>query len=159
MNTNYALNFVIPQGPAGPAGGLLAYGGRFNNSASILNLEILTQTQIPLPTTLPNSNTSYATSNSITINQTGVYEINYFLNVSVAIGTTLTLAIRNNGTNIPSTVVSRLLSVGTSSVYSGSTIVSLSSGSVIDMAISALVAVGVNLSSGVNASLTVKRIS
>lgn len=162
MNTNYALNFVIPQGPTGPqgpAGGLSAYGGRFNNSASTLNLGILTQTQIPLPTTLPNSNTSYATSNSITINQTGVYEINYFLNVSVAVGTTLTLAIRNNGTNIPSTVVSRLLSVGTSSVYSGSTIVSLNSGSIIDMAISALVAVGVNLSSGVNASLTVKRIN
>ena len=161
MNSNYSLNFVIPQGPtgpAGPAGGLSAYGGRYNNSASTLNLGILTQTQVPLPTTLPNSNTSYTTSNSIIVNQSGVYEINYFLNVSVALGTTLTLAVRNNGTNIPSTVVSRLLSVGTSSVYSGSTIVSLNAGNVIDMAISALVAVGVNLSSGVNATLTVKRI-
>ena len=70
MNSNYALNFVIPQGPTGPAGpqgGLSSYGGRFNNSASTLNLGILTQTQIPLPTTLPNSNTSYATSNSIRV--------------------------------------------------------------------------------------------
>ncbi len=162
MNSGYTLNFVIPQGPtgpAGPAGGLQAYGGRFNNTASTLNLGILTQSQIPLPTTMPGSNTSYTTNNSITINQTGVYEINYFLNVSASVGTTLTLAVRNNGTNIPSTVISRVLSVGTSSVYSGSTIVNLSSGNVIDMALSALVSLGVNLSSGVNATLTVKKIN
>ena len=162
MNSGYTLNFVIPQGPtgpAGPAGGLQAYGGRFNNTASTLNLGILTQSQIPLPTTMPASNTSYTTNNSITINQTGVYEINYFLNVSASVGTTLTLAVRNNGTNIPSTVISRVLSVGTSSVYSGSTIVNLSSGNVIDMALSALVSLGVNLSSGVNATLTVKKIN
>ncbi len=168
MNSNYSLNFVIPQGPTGPqgiqgatgpAGGLSAYGGRYNNSTSTLNLGILTQTQVPLPTTMSNLNTTYTTANSINITQAGVYEINYFLNVSVALGTTLTLAVRDNGTNIPSTVVSRVLSVGTSSIYSGSTIVNLTAGSVIDMAISALVAVGVNLSSGVNATLTVKKIN
>ncbi len=165
MNQNYSLNFVIPQGPTGPVGptgpanGLNAYGGKYNNSASTLNLGILTQTQIPLPTTMPNLNTTYQTANSITVSQAGVYEINYFLNVSVAIGTTLTLAIRANGSNIPSTVVSRVLSVGTSSVYSGSTIVNLTAGTTIDMAISALVAVGVNLSSGVNASLSLKKLN
>ncbi len=165
MNQNYSLNFVIPQGPTGPIGpsgpanGLNAYGGKYNNSASTLNLGILTQTQIPLPTSMPNLNTTYPASNSITVNQSGIYEINYFLNVSVAIGTTLTLAVRANGSNIPSTVVSRVLSVGTSSVYSGSTIVNLAAGTTIDMAISALVAVGVNLSSGVNATLSVKKLN
>ncbi len=162
---NYVIDFVIPQGPTGPIGpsgpanGLNAYGGKYNNSASTLNLGILTQTQIPLPTTMPNLNTTYTNANSITVTEAGVYEINYFLNVSVAIGTTLTLAVRANGSNIPSTVVSRVLSVGTSSVYSGSTIVNLAAGSTIDMAISALVAVGVNLSSGVNASLSLKKLN
>ena len=177
MNSSYALNFVIPQGPTGPQGiigptgatgitgptgpanGLNAYGGRYNNNASSISLGLLSQTQIPLTTTMPNLNTTYTTDNSITITNSGVYEINYFLNVSVTVGTTLTMAVRNNGTNIPSTVISRLLSVGTSSVYSGSTIVNLPAGSVIDMAISALVAVGVNLSNGVNATLTVKRLN
>ena len=104
-------------------------------------------------------NTAYATANSITVTQAGTYEINYFSNISVALATTLTMAIRQNGTNIPSTVISRALSVGVSSIYSGSVIVTLPAGAVIDMAMSALLAVGVNLGTGVNATLSVKRLS
>lgn len=168
---NYSLNFVIPQGPTGPQGlqgitgptgpsaGILAYGGRFNNTSSSITLGIGTQSQVPLTNTMPNLNTTYPTANSITVPQAGTYEINFFTNVSVALGTTITLAVRNNGTNIPSTVISRPLSVGTSSVYSGSVIVNLAANSVIDMAVSASVAVGLNLGTGTNASLTVKRLS
>lgn len=163
METGYSLNFVIPQGPTGPTGpagsGLSAYGGRYSNTASTLNLGIGTQTQVPLATTMPNLNTSYTTANSITVAQAGTYEINYFINLSVTVGTTLTLAVRNNGTNIPSTAISRILSVGTNSLYSGSVIVTLAANSVIDMAVSALLALGVNLSSGTNATLTLKKIS
>ena len=167
MNSSYLLNFVIPQGPTGPTGpigatgpafGLSAYGGRYSNTSSSLTLGILTQTQIPLTQTMPNLNTTYGT-NSITISQAGTYEINFYTNVYVTVGTTLTLAVRNNGTNIHATVVSRTLSVGTSSIYSGSVIVNLGANSVIDMAVSALVSVGLTLGSGTNASLTVKRLS
>ena len=52
------------------------------------------------------------------------------------------MAVRSNGTNIPSTVISRALSVGTNSIYSGSTIVTLAAGTTLDMAVSALLAVG-----------------
>ena len=69
------------------------------------------------------------------------------------------LYIRNNGTNIASTVISRVLSVGVGSIYSGSTIVTLAAGDVIDMAVSALLAVGVTLGSGVNATLSVKKLN
>lgn len=162
MNSSYSLNFVIPQGPTGPTGpagsDLSAYGGKYNTTASTLNLGIATQTQVPLASSMPNLNTTYSPTNSITVPQAGIYEINYFINLSVAVGTTLTLAVRNNGTNIPSTVISRALSVGTNSLYSGSVIVNLPANSVIDMAVSALVAVGVNLSNGTNASITIKKI-
>lgn len=178
--TGYSIDFVIPQGPTGPQGlpgtdgvtgptgitgptgpanGLNAYGGKFNNTPQTLNLVIGTPTQIPLANTMPNLNTSYTPANSITVTQAGTYEINYFSNVSVAVGTTLTQAVRNNGTNIPSTVVSRVLSVGVGSIYSGSVIVTLAAGAVIDMAISALLAVGVTLGSGINATLSVKKLN
>lgn len=163
--TGYTLNFTIPTGatgptgPTGPAAGLNAYGGKYNNTTQTINLGIGTQSQIPLSTNMPNLNTTYATANSITVTTGGTYEINYFSNMSAAIATTLTMAVRANGTNIPSTVISRALSVGTSSIYSGSTIVTLTAGSVIDMAISALLAVGVTLGSGVNATLTVKKLN
>lgn len=162
MNQGYLLNFVIPQGPTGPTGsasGLSAYGGRYNNTASTISLGITTPSQIPLSSTMPNVNITYPATNSITINQGGVYEINYYVNLSVNVATTLTLAVRNNGTNIPTSIITRVLSVGANSIYSGSFLVSLNANSVIDMAMSALVATNVTLGSGVNASLTVKKIS
>jgi len=175
--SSYLINFTIPrgatgaqgiQGPTGatggtgatgPANGLNAYGGKYNNTSQTLNISLGSQTQIPLSESMPNLNTTYTPANSITVAQAGTYEINYFSNVSAALGTTVTQAIRSNGTNIPSTVTSRALSVGVGSIYSGSTIVTLPAGAVIDMAISALLAVGVTLGSGVNASLTVKKLN
>ncbi|MCI9435005.1 MAG: collagen-like protein [Bacilli bacterium] len=146
-------------GPTGPTAGLAAYGGKYSDTAQTINLSLGTQSQIALPSNMPNLNTTYTPANSITVTQAGTYEINYYSNVSVALGTTVTLAIRNNGTNIPDTVISRVLSVGVGSIYSGSVIVTLTAGSVIDMAISALLAVGVTLGSGVNATLSVKKLN
>ncbi len=108
---------------------------------------------------MPSLNATYTPANSITASQAGTYEINYFSNVSVALGTTLTQAVRINGTNIPDTVISRVLAVGVGSIYSGSVIVTLAAGDVIDMALSALLAVGVTLGTGVNASLTLKKLN
>lgn len=69
-------------GSTGPSSGLAAYGGRFSNTSQTITLGLGTQTQIPLPTTMPNLNTTYTTANSITVNQGGVYEINYYSNIS-----------------------------------------------------------------------------
>lgn len=172
--TGYTIDFVIPQGPTGPTGitgttgptgatgpanGLNAYGGKYNNTSQTLNLTIGSATQIPLANNMPNLNTTYTPTNSITVTQAGTYEINYFSNVSAALGTTVTQAVRINGTNIPSTIISRILSVGVGSTYTGSTIVTLAAGDVIDMAISALLAVDLTLGSGVNATLSVKKIN
>ena len=175
--SGYTIDFTIPQGPTGPAGtpgstgptggtgptgpanGLNAYGGKYNNTPQTLNLVIGSATQIPLANAMPNLNTTYTPANSITVAQAGTYEINYFSNVSAAVGTTVTQAVRINGTNIPSTIISRALSVGVGSTYTGSTIVTLVAGDVIDMAISALLAVGLTLGSGVNATLSIKKLN
>ncbi len=162
INTNYLLNFTIPQGPTGPTGpasGLSAYGGKYNTTSQTLNLGIGTQTQLPLSVNMPNLNTSYTQTNSITINQTGTYEINYYMSISAALATTVTFSVRQNGTNIPSTTISKALTVGTNTTYNGSTIVNITSGNTIDMAISALLAVGITLGNGVNASLSIKKLN
>ena len=135
-----------------------AFGGLYNNTPQTITLGIGTASQIPLPTAMPLSNITSA-ANSLTIAQTGVYEINYFSLVSVALGTTLTFAVRRNGTDIPDATISRLLSINVGSAFSGSIIISLTAGDVIDMAVSALISVGVTLGSGVNATLSVKKIS
>jgi len=146
-------------GPTGPTAGLNAYGAKYSDTPQTLNISIGSQTQVPLANSMPNLNTTYTPANSITVAQAGTYEINYFSNLSAAVATTLTFAVRNNGTNIPSTIVSRVLSVGVGSIYNGSVIVTLAAGDVIDMAISALLAVGVTLGTGVNATLSVKKLN
>jgi len=113
---------------------------------------------LPLPTGMPLKNTAYTPANSITANVAGVYEINYYTNVSAALGTTVTLAVRRNGAAIPQATVTRVLAVGVGSLYNGSFIISLNAGDVIDMALSALLAVGVTLGGGVNTTLTIKQI-
>ena len=112
-----------------------------------------------MATTMPASNVTYTPANSITVATAGNYEINYASSLSVAVGTTVTLSVRQNGTAIPSASISRVLSVGVGSLFNGSTIVALAAGDVIDMALSALLAVGVTLGSGVNATLTVKNLT
>ena len=107
---------------------------------------------------MPSDNVSYTTANSVLIETAGIYEINYSTTLSVAVGTALTLAVRQNGTDIPDATISRTLSVGVGSLISGSIIITLAAGDTIDMALSALVAVGVTLGGGTSAVLTVKKL-
>ncbi len=151
-------------GPTGPTGAdgtanLNAYGGLYNNTPQTINLTLGGTTQLPLPSNMPSQNVTYTPANSITAPVAGVYEINYFTNISAALGTTVTMSVRRNGTAIPDATISRALSVGVGSIYNGSIIIDLNAGDVIDMALSALLAVGVTLGSGVNTTLTIKQIS
>ncbi len=151
-------------GPTGPTGAdgtanLNAYGGLYNNTPQTINLTLGGTTQLPLPSNMPPQNVTYTPANSITAPVAGVYEINYFTNISAALGTTVTMSVRRNGTAIPDATISRALSVGVGSIYNGSIIIDLNAGDVIDMALSALLAVGVTLGSGVNTTLTIKQIN
>ncbi len=107
---------------------------------------------------MPLKNVTVAPTNSLTVANAGVYEINYYSNVSAALGTTVTMSVRRNGTAIPQATISRVLAVGVGSLYNGSIVIALDAGDVIDMALSALLAVGVTLGGGVNTTLTVKQI-
>ncbi len=62
------LNFIIPRGDTGPGGGgggLLAYGGKYNDSAQTLNLLIGAEQQLPLPVDMPASNVDLAPVNAL----------------------------------------------------------------------------------------------
>ena len=156
-----ATGVAGPTGATGPTGiaDLNAYGGLYNTTPQTLNLTVGGTTQLPLPSAMPLKNVTNTPANSITVGTAGVYEINYYSNVSAALGTTVTMSVRRNGTAIPQASISRVLSVGVGSLYNGSIIISLNAGDVIDMALSALLAVGITLGSGVNTTLTVKQIS
>ena len=128
----------------------------YSTAPQTLNLTLGGTTQIPLATAGPVKNATYVPANTIVVANAGTYEINYSTTLTAAVATTITFAVRVNGTNVPSATITRALAVGTSSLFSGSTIITLNATSTVDLALSALLAVGVTLGSGVNATLTVK---
>ena len=149
------------RGDPGPSS-LNAYGGKYNNTQFDITSSIIgAWTQVQLPTLMPNINANETENNYIKLEQDGVYEINYFANISVNKDTTVTLIVRKNETNIPSAVITKKLTQGVDSIYCGSTIVSLNADDQIDMAVSATeedVTISFGNGTGVNASLTVKKI-
>ena len=155
INSKYLLNFIIPQGPTGPAGGILAYGGIYSNDDTHVDLPISGDpVQIELESTMPSSNISYSTSNCITILVAGVYEISYHANVSTT-AATITLNLRNNGQDIPETAITRTI---TQYTFNGSIIMSLGANSTLDMVVSSTLGVDINLNGANNASIIVKKL-
>ena len=107
---------------------------------------------------MPLLNTTVA-ANAITVANTGIYEINWKLVSTASVAVALTLAIRSNSVPIASTTSTRTLSLGVESLFEGSVIFNLTAGDVIDMALSSALAVTLTLSTGTNATLTVKQLS
>lgn len=151
-----------PTGPTGPSGYALlsAYGGKYNNSASTLQTTGLGNwVQIPLENNMPSINVIETQNNILTLEQDGVYEINYFLNVDSNITTDLTLIVRKNQTNIPATVMTKRVSPSFNTSYNGSILANLNADDIIDMEISSNGEnVAIHLSTGMNAYLTLKKI-
>ena len=95
--------------------------------------------------------------NALTITDAGDYELTYNALVEVNNAGNLTLAIRNNGTNIPGTVQTLTLTANESESFGGSIIVTLAAGSIIDFALTSTVD---NTDGTLNqASLTAKKIN
>ena len=152
---------IGPQGPIGPSiFTLAAYGGKYNNtSMDITSTDIGTWTQIPLPNLMPSVNANETENSYIKLEQDGIYEINFFVNVSVNKSSGVTLIVRQNEINIPSTVITKNLTSDQDSIFQGSALVELKADDKIDMAISATEGnVTINFGTGMNASLSVKKI-
>ena len=110
---------------------------------------------------MPSNNVTLGTDD-ITIIETATYEINYMVTVStVLLAVDLSAGVRvNGGTNfIPSTLQTRTLSLTLTTLFEGSTIVDLTAGDVIDLAVESTTTVASSLTGGLTAYLTVKKIS
>ena len=164
----YTFDFLIPQGPTGPTGptgpmgptgissGLKSYGGRYGNVSTTLNLSANSPEQVPLTNFSTAANISYNVVNSLVVDQGGVYEITYSLNVSTPTVAILTTIVREDGNDINMTKNTQKVPVGIPVNFSGSLIYSLQEGSVIDLTLSSDIATEVSLNN--NASLIVKRV-
>lgn len=160
-------------GPTGPTGAAnistIAYGGIFNNNSQLI---FFTQVDVFIPirfnSTLPTRNVSYPVANSLQIDVSGDYEIDYniLLNASEAIN--VAIGVRRNGVIIPETRGAQTLSFDTAVLLSfdgrlsGSTIVTLSAGDVLDVVIAVINILPPDLDAvingNINTCLTVKKL-
>ncbi len=153
---------VGPTGPMGPAGAALlsAYGGKYNNLTTMIDMqEAGTWIQVPLVEEMFNINVSNDNENTITLEQDGVYEINYGINVMMSQPTILTLMIRENEVMIPSSMLVKHVPSNTTVSFNGSIIVALNAGDKLDMEVSATDNnVNITFDTGVTAVISVKKI-
>lgn len=156
-----------PEGQPGPKGDpgisiatLQAYGGKYNNLQTTIPAISGAWIQVPLPSSMPSINIKEnGTENTLELEQDGIYEINYFAKLSVDKPTEVTLIIRKNGTNIPSSVLVKKVQANEEVMFNGSIIVKLGVNDVIDMEYSTTdESAMVDFGSGVTARLTIKKI-
>ncbi len=154
-----------PIGPPGPSS-LNAYGGKYNNiTTTVTPPQVGDWIQVPLPSSMPSININGSIEdgdefiNTLKMEQDGIYEINYFVNVSVSKETELTLIVRKNTVNIPSSVITKKVLANTDISYNGSIIVELKADDEVDMELSATEEdATITFGNGTTATLTAKKI-
>lgn len=147
---------------------LSAYGGLYNTAVQPLTFTAI-NTYVPLSLNMimPIKNVTVS-GNTLVINEAGDYEINYNVLVSASASVDMAVTVRSNGTVIPSTRGSQTLTYSAETglthdgLFSGSVIVTLSAGDVIDVAISVINTLPTGLTAQVNnyanSTLSVKRL-
>ncbi len=159
-----------PQGEPGPASsGLNAYGGLYNGSTQLVFFTAPdAYVQVRLNTAFPEKNVTANTNNTLTVQQDGDYEINYNLLMNTSKPVTIGTGVRRNGTILPQTRGSQTLALDDTTSISydgritGSVIVALQAGDVLDLAVSTVRTLPDNLDAiingNANATLTIKRL-
>lgn len=170
------------QGPVGPTGatgeqgepgtsasGLTAYGGLYNAGAQLVFFTAPdTDVQVRLNTAMPLQNVTASGNNTLTIQISGNYLVDYNILLNTSKALDASISVRRNGAVIASTRGSQTLAVDDTAgiSYDGrlsaTTIVALNSGDVLDLVISVLRTLPSNLDAIINgyanASLTVLKI-
>lgn len=85
-----------PTGPKGEPYGVGAYGERYTDSTQSFSVTADTETIIPLEKTGPSIFTRYDTNYAIDIKKTGIYQINYFVNVAPSIDVTYVISVKTS---------------------------------------------------------------
>lgn len=160
-----------PTGPTGPTGSAIGvYGGLYNSSSQLVFFTAAdTYVKLNLNTALPSNQVTPNADSTITVNETGTYEINYNILMSTSAAVDVSAAVRDNGTVIPQTRGSQTLAIDdtTNLAYDGrlscSTIVNLTAGDILDLVVLVLRTLPTGLDAAVNGNanctLTIKKIN
>ncbi len=163
---------IGPTGPTGPSGSVLtsAYGGLYHPRVQFIVFPAVnSEVVISLSNALPSQNVMPNTNNTLTINESGDYEITYNILLSTSQPCNVAVAVRQNGTVLLPTRGSQTLALDSTTTISydgrlsATSIVTLNSGDVLDLVISILNTLPNDLdaiiNNNANATLTVRKLS
>ncbi len=129
IDGGYNLQFAIPAGPTGPANGLNAYGGLYSTTQqSNVSVDSGTYGSIDLGSNLPTKNVDLGTGNTVTIQNTGIYEVSYDAVISSSGPGDVTLSVRRTQTDLDGTAQTITLAASTETTYNNTAIVELTEG-------------------------------
>lgn len=165
---NVILNFSIPRGdkgengtpgergPIGPA--FSTFGRKYNDSTTQLPLEANIEKEVELNKNGPVDKVTTSTQNKLTITEEGVYLIEYFFSGTSSANATITVGVKQNATTIGSTTITKTITQGVYTDYTGSTINSLSANDEISISIKSTTQVNITPNQNTNAYLNIVRI-
>jgi|GEM_PF-4996212 len=149
------------QGPCGPKGEIgdriEVYGGLYNDCAAKICFDALAEKVIPLEKALSTSDVHYK-KDTIVIEESGAYEVNYSVYVNSCKNAVLTTAVCVDGKLVPSATIMMYVPKEIPEVMTGSTIIDLKKGDCVQLVMRSNFPLTVTLGGGVDAILTVKEL-
>ena len=176
-NQNVVLSFSIPKGekgdkgdigpqgekgetgPAGPSGtGVSIYATKYDTVGNDIQLTENVLTTIPLNSTGPFLDITTTTTNTLVINETGVYKIDYYFQGSTDTNATVVLEVIQNGNPISNSSISKEFETNIDNSINGSIIASLTEGDKINLGLDSTETTTMSPATGVNAYLNIVKL-
>lgn len=164
---NVILNFVIPQGPTGPTGptgpegtsSLSAYGRIYDVAENDIVLTANTAKSIPLGSAGPLSNITLGNDNTLLLEESGTYLIDYYFSGSSNVTTQITIEVVQNSNPIGNTTITKDVTANEDIDFSGSTIITLTENDKIGLEIESQQGATITPSTGTSAYLNILKLS
>ncbi len=118
----------------------------------------LTPQVIPFTGALPSSNVVPGAT-SLAIGSTGTYNVHYTIYATPSLGLDLSAEVRVNGITVAESVTTRTIAAGTEVAFTITTIVPLTTGEVVDLALTTPTASTVTLAPNVGAILSLEQLT
>lgn len=156
---NVILDFVIPQGVAGPAGqsAIQVYGGVYSVGTGTLALTADTPTAVPLNSVMSQMGAT-SSGGSITVENGGIYAIEYKIRATSANASLLTAEMTVNGVAVTGGTSVVNATEGTQADLGVRLITALTANSTVALRITSSDVNTLTLADGTNAYLTVEKV-
>ena len=146
-----------PQGPVGPAGGgINSYGGLYSVLQTARTITP-TYSTLTLESTMPSNNVTYGT-NTITVVNSGTYEVNYGLTADTSETTVVTTAVAVNGATVGGGTMGTSGQAGQNIQQTGTVLLTLVAGDVLTLQANSVLTTTLTPQGGVVGYLTIKQL-